>query len=293
MSFFALKDDDIINTSISAHPRAHVESNGDQLSGSVYLEKKFLTDPLLTRRIEGFSAKDGWQTEKEGPFTASIDILDAEQNANEEEFYESLTNLYDYYSLHNSNYTIDYDGTPSTNFRVITIPEVYYEREILTGSFSASDRDAAGDTRNIYDDGRGGIYSGSLTGSLVGNIFYSEGFVVLKKTDLLDFGKVSPDNFKWSVDLKGTHKIPVKILRCRAPAGQLNASTNETYYYIPTGSQDDYRNEKVRVLSDSRTYITKVGIYNKNFELVAVAHLAQAVRKDEGQDIMFRIRYDF
>lgn len=170
--------------------------------------------------------------------------------------------------------------------RVITIPEIYYDREILSGTFSASDY--VGNGRNLYDDGRGGIYSGSLTGTLVGNIFYSEGIVVLKKADLTasfaDFAS-QPSNAKWSIALRGTHTIPVKILRCRAPAGEFNASTNPTFYQVVTGS-------KQVIMPDNTTYIDTIGIYNEEYELVAIAKLSQAIRKDENQDIQFRLRFD-
>jgi hypothetical protein len=300
MSFYSFKDEDIFTTSIVAHPSYTVELNGDQVTGSVFLEREFLNDELLTRRVFGFSPAQGGFVTGSHPFTASIDIIDAELGATNQQFYESILNLYDFYSLINSDYTSDFTGSTTTRFRVITIPEIYYDREILSGTFSASDLDSAGDARDLFDNGRGGVYSGSLTGTLVGNIFYSEGLVVLKGGGLNDeasgndFGEVSPTNFKWRVNLKGKQTIPVKIFRCRAPAGQLNASTNSTFYSIPTGSTDINKNEReIVILSESFTYVTTIGLFNKNYELVGLAKLAQPVKKDEGQDILFRVRLDF
>jgi hypothetical protein len=213
--------------------------------------------------------------------------------------YDSVLNLYEYYSLINSNYTSEFTGSETTRFRAITVPEIYFDRQILTGSFSASDVDNAGDSRVLFDDSRGGIYSGSLSGTLVGNIFYNEGLVVLKggglndESSSNDFGQSSPTNFKWRCSFKGTHNIPVKIFRCRAPAGQLNASTNETYYHIPSGSTADRRNEREIVLDSPAPYITTIGLFNEDYELVGVARVAQPIKKEENQDILFRIRLDF
>jgi hypothetical protein len=213
--------------------------------------------------------------------------------------YESVLALYDYYEILDSNYTPNFTGSETTRFRVITVPEIYYDRSILTGSLTASDLDSAGDTRLLYDDGRGGVYSGSLTGTLVGNVFYSEGLVVLKGGGLNDeagsndFGEASPSNFKWRVNFKGVNTIPVKMFRCRAPAGQLNASTNSTFYTVPTLSSSQFRNERVKILSESVTYISQIGLYNDRYELVGVAKLAQPIRKDEAQDLLFKIRLDF
>lgn len=298
MSFYLFKDEDIFTTFVVAHPSYTVELNGDQVTGSIFLEREFLNDELLTRRIFGFSEAQGGFVTGSHPLTASIDIVDAEQGATNKQLYESILNLYDYYSLIDSDYTSDFTGSTTTRFRVITIPEIYYDREVLSGSLTASDLDAAGDARTLFDNGRGGIYSGSLTGTLVGNAFYSEGLIVLKGGGLNedvtnDFGEVSPTNFKWKVQFKGKHTIPVKIFRCRAPAGQLNASTNPTFYTIPTGRTDIRKNEREIVLSESFTYVTTIGLFNKNYELVGLAKLAQPVKKDEGQDILFRVRLDF
>jgi hypothetical protein len=298
MGFYRFKDEDIINTSIVANPYYIVELNGDIVTGSIYLEKPSLNADLLNRRVFGFSAAEGGFVTGSRPLTASVDIVDAELNATNKQLYESILNLYNHYALINSDYTPYFTGSETTRFRVITVPEIYYDREILTGSFTASDLDNAGDERILYDNGRGGIFSGSVSGTLVGNIFYSEGLVVLKGGGLNedvtnDFGEVSPTNFKWRVNFRGKQKIPVKIFRCRAPAGQLNASSNPTFYSIPTASLDVRKNEREIVLDDPFTYITTIGLFNKNYELVALAKLAQPVKKEEQQDILFRVRLDF
>lgn len=300
MSFYGFAPEDIINTSIVAYPSYTVTLNGTNgITGSVYLEKKFLDSSLFTRLFQGYSDKEGGYVTDTGPFSASIDIVDAEEGATNKQLFRSVLNLYNYYSIINSNYTASFTGSANTRFRVITIPEIYYDSAILSGTFTASDLDSAGATRVLYDDGRGGIYSGSMTGTLVGNIFYSEGLVVLKggglntESPANDFGEVSPTNFKWRISFKGTHKIPVKIFRCRAPIGQLNASTNPTYYRVLTGTNAPHRNEKEVVIPNQTTYITTIGLYNDDYKLVGLAKLAQPIKKEEQQDILFRLRLDF
>jgi len=298
MSFYEFTEEDIINTDIYTEPSYTVELNGNKITGSIFLEKKYLSNALLNRNFYGFSAKEGGFQTKTGPFTSSIHILDVEDGATNKRFYKSIRSLYDYYNVFDSNYTANYTGSDTTRFRVITVPEIYYDRSILTGSFTASDLDSAGDERKLFDDGRGGIYSGSLTGTLVGNIFYNEGFIVLKGGGLNDeaasndFGEVSPTNFKWRISFKGNHTIPVKIFRCRAPAGQLNATTNPTYYTVPSGSGVDHKNEKLIVLSKPMTYITTIGLYNDNYELVGMARTSQPIKKESTSDLLFRIRLD-
>jgi hypothetical protein len=297
MTFYEFEDGDIVNTHILAYPRQTVELNGSEVTGSVFLEKKYLTNLLLSRRFQGYSEKEGGFVEKDGPFSSSIDIVTAQEGGTNKQLYRSILNLYNYYSLTDASYTPYFTGSETVNFRVITIPEIFYDREVLTGSLTASDEDSTGASRVLYDNGRGGIYSGSLTGTLLGNVFYSEGLVVLKGASVAStdepFGNASVSNFKWKTSFKGTHKIPVKIFRCRAPAGELNASTNSTYYHILTGSGARHKNEKEIVMNPQATYITAIGLYNEDYELVGLAKLAQPIKKTFDKDIMFRIRLDY
>lgn len=298
MSFYKFKPEDIIYTEILTYPSYISELNGDQVTGSVYLENPYLLSSFNNRLYSAFSEKEGADMVKYGPFTASIDIIDAESGGTNKEFYQSLLTLYDYYSLYNDDYTPQYTGSDTSRFRVITIPEIYFDRQIATGTFVAVDLDNADDERVLYDNGRGGIFSGSISGTLVGNIFYSEGLVVLKGGGLNDevasndFGQASTVNFKWRISFEGTNKIPVKIFRCRAPAGQLNASTNPTYCHVDTSTNASHRNEKEIILERPTTYITSLGLYNEHFELVGYATLAQPIKKEESNDLMIKLKWD-
>jgi hypothetical protein len=142
----------------------------------------------------------------------------------------------------------------------------------------------------LFDNGRGGIYSGSLTGTLVGNILYENGIVVLTKGDLSDFGGSGGDNFEWNFEFNGVHRIPVNIYKCRAKSGEANCSTNNTFY--KTGSSGDYKNQR-EILVTGSTYITKIGLFDADFRLVGLASLAQPIKKAEETDILFRLKLDF
>ena len=296
MSYYRFNPEDIINSSIVCHPKTNTELNGNQVTGSIYLEKQYLNNDLETREWQGSSDKEGGLIKKNGPFTSSVDFFTVVKDGTNKELYQSIVNLYNEYSIINSDYTGSFTGSETTRFRVVSIPSLYYDKSILSGTFTASDHDNAGAERKLYDNGRGGLYSGSVTGTLVGNVFYREGIAVLKGGGLQesgnDFGEDSSDNFKWKFEFKGVHKIPVKIFRCRARGGELNASTNPSYFYA-AASGSRYNGENVRVLSSSDTYVSKIGLYNDRYELCAVAHLSQPIRKKESQSILFRVRLDW
>jgi hypothetical protein len=69
---------------------------------------------------------------------------------------------------------------------------------------------------------------------------------------------------------------------------EYNYSNNPTFYNPDNGSlvKPDFRN-------NPRTYITTVGLYNTQNELLAVAKLSKPVRKSFDEEILLRVRLDF
>ena len=291
MTFFKFAPDDILHTTIKTFPSFVTELNGGNVTGSVFLENPYLETNLRYRIFKGFSQKEGGLVSKTGSLSASVDLQTSVSGGTNSVLWHAVNRLYTFYSLENSDYQLTYAGAKATTIRVVSVPEIYYDQKVLTGSFTGSDIDAAGATRDVFDNGRGGLYSGSLTGTLVGHIFYSEGLAVLTKPDLTDFGSVSSTNLKWRFFLKGVHEIPVKIFKCRAPAGQLNATTNTTFYTIPASGS--HKNMREVVSSSLDPYITKIGLYDDMFNCVAIAQLAQPIKKEEAQSILFRIKLDW
>lgn len=291
MSYYDFGPNDITHTSVVTNPSWSVILQGNAVTGSIYLEKKYLNSALANRQMQGFSERLGGLTTITATITASVDFLPAQFNGNNKQLYGSIQNLTSHYALINNAYNLTYNGSTQTLLKVISIPQVYYDNRVKSASFSASDLDTAGALRELFDNGTGGIYSGSLTGSLVGNIFYAEGLVVLKAPNLTNFGAASPGNFKWRTAFQGQHTIPVNIYRCRAPAGELNATTNPTFYTVPTSGPD--RNYRMVLSSSVYPYITAVGFYNQDHELVAVARLAQPIKKDPAYDIAIQCKMDW
>jgi len=69
---------------------------------------------------------------------------------------------------------------------------------------------------------------------------------------------------------------------------QFNYSNNPTFYNADNGSLTfaDFRN-------NPKTYVTTVGLYNTQNELLAVAKLSKPVRKSFDEEILLRVRLDF
>jgi len=113
----------------------------------------------------------------------------------------------------------------------------------------------------------------------------------------------------FSIDFNGTTKIQTLTLFAHAKENQLNFSNNPTFLTEPTTAyrtgkiyhQDSERKIKNIVSSSYAnhsasfkpvTYISKVGIYDKNKNLIAVASLANPVRKLEDRNYTFKLKLD-
>jgi hypothetical protein len=203
------------------------------------------------------------------------------------------------------------EGTPS-EFRVFHVPSMFYGRQFATGSVELTCRayDSQGLVRVLRDDGRGGLYvSGSVTFSMsgeeslgvrwnkVGNVFYSEGLVVITDPAMQDFGKLGADSASaktFAARFRGVTRTPSKVFMCRLGSAEGNASNNPTYASFDDRGDDDPNNDRFVLNQDeAQTYITSVGIYNETRDLVAVAKLAQPIRKREKDRLMIRLRLDF
>ena len=75
---------------------------------------------------------------------------------------------------------------------------------------------------------------------------------------------------------------------CRVRSDEYNWSQNPTYY---TGSNAEIRN--ATFIQDPKSYITTVGLYNENNELLAVAKLSQPLLKSRNREAVIKVRLDF
>jgi len=195
------------------------------------------------------------------------------------------------------------------DLQIVHVPSMFYGRQIATGSVELVCNAYLSSSlqRTIVDDGRGGLYlSGSVvSGTIenresyagvqwnkVGNVFYSEGLIVIKDQSLLDFGSnnsSSPlQNALLKVNFKGKSNIPTKVFMCRIHGAQANASNNASFVTFDSGSD---KHKIVR--DDNTTYITAVGLYNEERKLVAVAKLASPIRNREVDKLNIRLKCDF
>ncbi len=135
----------------------------------------------------------------------------------------------------------------------------------------------------------------------------------------IDFGVGANDGTDYSIsgssftlDFNGTNTIPTMTMFARAEKGKLNHSNNMTFLehgqkiIQSSGSNhyEEFSKSKIKNLVSGsftdftgsfqkETYISKVGIYDKNKQLIGIAKLATPVRKTEDRDYTFKLKYDF
>lgn len=113
----------------------------------------------------------------------------------------------------------------------------------------------------------------SLTSSMTGN-----------NIDVLS------DQFRrriYNIQFSNTTEINSQILFCRVGHNEFNYSANPTYL---SGSKIRVKNNS---FDEPVTYITTVGLYSADNELLAVAKLSEPLKKTPSNELILRVRMDF
>ncbi len=94
-----------------------------------------------------------------------------------------------------------------------------------------------------------------------------------------------------AITFQNITNINSTLIFCRAGAEEFNYSGNPTY----TNNQN-----RIRVIDEGQeenqrsfTFVTGIGLYDANDNLLAVAKLSRPVEKNDEKDVTFRIRLDF
>ena len=132
------------------------------------------------------------------------------------------------------------------------------------------------------------MISESFTGTYpVGNIFYDNGFAVLthpKYMDVFDGGTLN------TLSYKNTHLITENEYQCTMNENEFEFTRNISARKIATEESEDIANFATG--SNFKPYITTIGLYDDNANLLVVGKLAQPIRASSETDTTFIIRYD-
>lgn len=117
----------------------------------------------------------------------------------------------------------------------------------------------------------------------------------------------------FGIDMKGTQRIPVMTMLCHAPKGELNYSNNPTFLTFNqtgsltplSGSKKFLENTNISIKNvvksnfieptasfAKETYISKIGILDKDRNLIGIAKVATPVKKREKNAFTFKLKLD-
>jgi len=131
----------------------------------------------------------------------------------------------------------------------------------------------------FHDDSNGNLLLTSNSAK-IGNVFYTHGVVVMHTAS--NVGAACTLNFK------NTHVIEEHEYMCNASKHEFNATTNQSVLSnIASGSVAGFVSS-----SAFNPYVTTVGLYDDNSNLLAIGKLGQAIKKSEKFDTSYVVRFD-
>ena len=204
------------------------------------------------------------------------------------------------------------NSTPVTECFFVAIKRNIAKDEIKKGATSVDGNSDAGAATN-FKQTVGGDYAPLLyngTGSEMGQVWYNAGVIVLPASDWFDAvtwsgsltlgqaqqsGSIDQlcDGFRNHgsslISFHNQTNMYSTAYFCHANAYEFNYSSNPTFV-------DD--NKRIRVTSGSnvlttRTYVTTIGLYDVNDNLLAVAKVNKPITKSNDIATIFRIRLDY
>ena len=127
--------------------------------------------------------------------------------------------------------------------------------------------------------------------SVAGNVHYRNGQIVVssnlpKYHNALGAGGNRPGD--WDVYYKGTHTIYENEVLVEVPAGHCNVTMNPTA--LIKADSDRLKRDFTGSL---KPYITTIGLYNEEAQLLAIGKLAQPIQKRDDVDMNFIVRWDY
>ncbi len=203
------------------------------------------------------------------------------------------------------SYTSTNERTLNNELAVISIPQVYYGEGIKVGSVRLEDEQSG----KIYeDDGYSNLIdSGS---NVAGNIFYDRGLVVLTR-DIVSGSVLS----QYTLNFRSTKTIYENEILLSVLESEFNVSQNPTAVdYDADGTfgkiklhsiqssvnpnvfsgfgEYDYSSSLDTTGSYLAPYITTIGLYDDDLNMVAVAKLPQPIKSLPDYPLNFIVRFD-
>ena len=123
----------------------------------------------------------------------------------------------------------------------------------------------------------------------VGNVFYNNGLVAI--THPFYQSILSPANSDdFNLQYQGTHLIYENEYQCMAEQHEFDVTLNPSARKIKSKDSEDLANFATG--SNFKPYVTTIGLYNDDGELLVTGKLGQAIRMTDEADTTYVVRFD-
>lgn len=288
MSFLKLEDKDVISFVYTVYPTRSIVMNGvgAGTTGYSYDEFKDTLEIYDSGSMPGVGFRNFYDISagvlSQSFYTKATISLKFNHvlTASEKTVAKRLLSTYASSSFYKpQNYTSS-SITSGTTAHILSIPAVLVGSGIKPGSFSLESSGVG--SSKLEDDGYGGIYTGSL---LVGSIFYEYGLAFFgASTNYSTFAGVS--SVSLTCNFSATNNIPMNVYLCKMPKSMLNFSNNPSYTVL-SGTKNEITSTYPKV------FVTGIGLYDEDFELVGVAKVANPIQVEEKEGPEFRLKLNF
>lgn len=305
-AFKELKDCDVITVTYEAHPSVHLswsysandgegksqvitilsrssEITYENFSGEIQTGSLHLSGAVPIKAMNPGSGPS--------PLTGAIYPIYRARDAYQKNAFERS----EIYST--SSFWTDVSNPLSFTGSAIYVPHVLYGERIKenTVKLVVSRTIYANTFVNEYiDDGYGCLVSTStditsfndVMANNFGVVFYNHGIVMFSETGYLD--GVTPVTMNIDLYFSGTNQIPMNMYICKVEKGDGNFSLNPSFVSYLTSSNSNEITTK-----NPKAFITGIGLYDENYELVGVAKLATPILNEEKNSVTFKLKLNF
>jgi len=223
---------------------------------------------------------------------------------------------------------------------LISVPQKFYGEYIQPGSVTVTD-DSTDSTFVLKDDSRGNLYDvaysssyasrvpdSKYSGSLVGNVFYNDGVIVITETGSYSSVATNSGSNGFTLKFNSSQTIYEREYVCVVGENEFQHTTNKSLKVGRSGSftMGSFITSSLRgtrfdgfpynlvgystssintdgyeigteligeaTHSDFATYVTEIGLYNDNNELLAIGKLAKPIKNEKEMALTFVVRFD-
>jgi hypothetical protein len=260
--------------------------DGDPATAGDNYESMFFMNfsRLLTKdeiKKGSFQMTLGVNSSSVSPFKATCVVSDASGSSN----YKINSPSGEYGILYASNASSGSAGWSATADKAVGF--VFYQAGVVALSPTVFAQSSSADaTTSLSSNSQGQMASGYILDMRGASTTYSNVETLLQSGSMNDAASALRNRIQ-NVTFNNTTELNSSIHFCRINHNEFNYSANPTYL---SGSRIRVKD----ISSDAPiSYITTVGLYSPDNELLAVAKLSEPLKKDPTQEMILRVRLDY